>query len=292
MRTNMKKIFLLFISLSFLNANSQTLEEKIAKKACSCLEKSKEINEEIYRNCLTNSMSEVVLTDKDAKVREGINTVEGIKSLLQKSDATIGKTCPNLVPKASENKSDIYYSDSKNKEAQNAYQTAKGFMRNKNYKSAIENFQIALKQDPNFVLALDDMAVCYRQLEDYDNAIKYYKKSLDIYPEGEFALMNIGVVYTLKSDFNSAVAYYEKLIHYQPDNAEGYFGAGKSYFALNNDEKALNDIFIAHRIYTADKSDYTKDTEIIMGAIYQKMIKENKEDIFKKIAAENNIAIE
>lgn len=288
----MKKTFLLFIIFSFFYANSQTLEEKIAAQACSCLEKSKEINEEIYRNCLTNSMAEVVLKDKDAKVREGINTVEGIKSLLQKSDETIAKTCSNFLPKAPEDKSDIYYSDSKNKEAQNSYTVAKDFMAAKNYKLAIEGLQLALKQDPKFVLALDDIAVCYRQLEDYDNAIKYYKKSLDIYPEGEYALMNIGVVYSLKSDYKTAIEYYEKLIKYQPNNAEGYFGAGKNYLQINNDEKALNDIFIAHRIYTADKSEYTKDTEMLMGAIYQKMVKENKEDIFKKIAAENNIAIE
>ena len=288
----MKKTFLLFVILSFFNANSQTLEEKIASKACSCLEKSKEVNEEIYRNCLTNSMAEVVLKDKDAKAREGISTVEGIKSLLQKSDETIAKTCSKFLPKAAEDKSDIYYSDSKNKEAQNSYTVAKDFMLAKNYKLAIEGLQLALKQDPNFVLALDDIAVCYRQLEDYDNAIKYYKKSLDIYPEGEYALMNIGVVYSLKSDYKTAIEYYEKLIKYQPNNAEGYFGAGKNYLQINNDEKALNDIFIAHRIYSADKSEYTKDTEMLMGAIYQKMVKENKEDIFKKIAAENNIAIE
>lgn len=288
----MKNTFLLFVILSFFKANSQTLEEKIATKACSCLEKSKEINEEIYRNCLTNSMEEVVLKDKDAKVREGISTVEGIKSLLQKSDETIARTCSKFLPKAPENKSDIYYSDSKNKEAQNSYTVAKDFMLAKNYKLAIEGLQLALKQDPNFVLALDDIAVCYRQLEDYDNAIKYYQKSLEVYPEGEYALMNIGVVYTLKSDFKTAIEYYEKLIKYQPNNAEGYFGAGKNYLALNNDDKALQDICIAHGIYTNEKSEYSKDTEMLMGAIYQKMVKENKEQIFKKIAAENNITVE
>lgn len=288
----MKNTFLLFVILSFFKANSQTLEEKIATKACSCLEKSKEINEEIYRNCLTNSMAEVVLKDKDAKVREGISTVEGIKSLLQKSDETIARTCSKFLPKAPENKSDIYYSDSKNKEAQNSYTVAKDFMLAKNYKLAIEGLQLALKQDPNFVLALDDIAVCYRQLEDYDNAIKYYQKSLEVYPEGEYALMNIGVVYTLKSNFKTAIEYYEKLIKYQPNNAEGYFGAGKNYLALNNDDKALQDICIAHGIYTNEKSEYSKDTEMLMGAIYQKMIKENKEQIFKKIAAENNITVQ
>jgi len=288
----MKKIFLLLTIVSFFNANSQTLEEKIAKKTCDCLQKSKEITETIYRDCLTNSMSEVIMTDKDAKVREGINTVEGIKSLLQKSDEAVSKTCPQVLPKAPQSRSDVFYADSKNKNAQNFYIIAKDFMRDKKYKLAIESLQLSLNQDPTFVLALDDIAVCYRQLEDYDNAIKYYKKSLDAYPEGEYALMNIGVIYTLKSEYKTAIEYYEKLIKYQPNNAEGYFGVGKNYMALNEDEKALDQIFKAHRIYTIDKSDYVKDTETLMEAIYQKMKKENKEEIFRKIAAENNINIE
>lgn len=288
----MKITFLLVIVMSFFNANSQTLEEKIAKKACECLEKKSNITEDIYRDCLTNSLAEVVMTDKDAKVRESINTVEGIKSLLLKSTEAITKTCPALAPKKPESKSDLFYGESKNKTAQSLYTMAKDLMIDKNFKLAIDGFKLSLKEDPDFVLALDDMAVCYRQLNDYDNAIKYYKRSLEIFPEGEFALMNIGVVYTLKSDFKTAITYYEKLIKYQPDNAEGYFGVGKNYLALNEDEKALDQIFKAHRIYTFDKSDYVKDTETLMGALYQKMKKDNKEDVFKKIAAENNVNIE
>ena len=165
-------------------------------------------------------------------------------------------------------------------------------MREKNYKIAIENFQLAIKDDSHFVLALDDMAVSYRQLNDYDNAIKYYKKSLEIYPEGNFALMNIGVVYTLKSDFKTAISYYEKLIQYHPDNAEGYFGAGKNYILLNEDEKALDNLFIAHVIYTNENSEYVKDSEKLIGALYQKMKSENKEDLFKKIAEKNNIKLD
>lgn len=291
----MKKTFLLVIIVSFFNANSansQTLEEKIAKKTCECLQKTSNVTEENYRECLGNSMAEIVMSDKDAKVREGINTVEGIKSLLAKSDVIVAKTCTDFAPKKPEKKTAIFYGDSKNKSAQSLYNLAKDLMRDKNYKLAIDGFQLSLKEDPNFVLALDDIAVCYRQLNDYDNAIKYYKKSLAVFPEGDYALMNIGVVYTLKSDFKTAIEYYEKLIKYQPDNAEGYFGVGKNYLALNEDEKALDQIFKAHRIYTIDKSEYVKDTETIMGAIYQKMKKENKEEVFRKIAAENNINIE
>lgn len=291
----MKKIFLIvLITLNFSNGFSQTTEENIAKQACDCLNKNATITEEIYTSCLSSSMVDVVLKDKDTKVRESINTVEGMQNLLQKSNTILSKTCDKISKKEteSEGKKNTFYAESKNKQAQNSYIIAKDLMQDGKHKFAIESLQMALKNDPKFVLALDDIAMCYRQLNDYDNAVKYYKKSLEIFPEGDFALMNIGVVYSLKSDYKTAIIYYEKLIKYEPNNAEGYFGAGKNYFVLNDNEKALNNIFIAHRIYTENKSDYTKDTELMIGAVYQKMKTENKEDLFKKIAKENNIAIE
>ncbi len=289
----MKKKFILFLAFaSFSILHAQTSEEKIAAKACECLQKSSNITNDVFRDCLTGNMGEVILTDKDPKVRESINTVEGIQTIILRTTEIITKKCPSLVPALIENKEDIFYGKSKNKSAQNFYKIGQDFMDQKNFKSAIESFQLALKEDPKFVLALDDMGVSYRQLDDYDNAIKYYKKSLEIYPEGNFALMNIGVAYTFKSDYKTAISYYQKLIEYHPNNAEGYFGAGKNYFMMKDDEKALDNIFMAHRIYTNEKSEYVKDSEQFIGAIYQRMKSEKKEDLFKKIAEKNNINID
>ncbi|OOV16845.1 tetratricopeptide repeat protein [Flavobacterium sp. LM4] len=289
----MKKLFWIFvISVSSHNGFSQTIEEKIAKLTCDCLSKKAEITDEIYTSCISESMTQVVMDDKDTKVRESINTVEGIQSLLKKTAEILSKTCGKITTKPVISNPSPFYTHSKNEQAQNSYIIAKDFMRDQKYELAIESFQIALKKDSKFVLALDDIAMCYRQLKDYDNAIKYYKKSLEIYPEGDFALVNIGVVYSLKTDYKTAITYYEKLIKSDPNNAEGFFGAGKNYLALNDSEKALDNIFKAHRIYTIGKSDYVKDTEQIIGGIYQKMKSENKEDLFKKVAEQNDIKIE
>lgn len=289
----MKKAFWIFvISVSFHNGFAQTTEERIASQACDCLNKKAEITEDIFTTCVSEAMTTVVMTDKDVKVRESMNTVQGIQDLFKKTADILSKTCGQITTKAVVSNPSPFYSDSKNEQAQNSYIIAKDFMREKKYELAIESFQMAIKKDSKFVLALDDIAMCYRQLKDYDNAVKYYKKSLEIYPEGDFALVNIGVVYSLKTDYKTAITYYEKLIKYDPNNAEGFFGAGKNYLALNDSEKALDNIFKAHRIYTIDKSDYVKDTEQIIGAIYQKMKSENKEDLFKKVAEKNDVKIE
>lgn len=286
----MRKI-ILFLTLLLISNSlySQLLEEKIAVRACECLKNKTKIDDEIYQKCISKSMADVVLTDSIKKNREAINTVDGIQNLLKKVYDIMPMTCDSEKNKEIETKRNKFYSNSKNENAQNSYIIAKDFMRDEKYKLAIEGLEISLKYDKNFVLAYDDIAVCYRQLNDFDKAIKYYKKSLEIYPEGDFALMNIGVLYSKKSDFKTAIGYYEKLIRFQPKNAEGYFGAGKNYFLLSDYENALNNIFIAHRIYTEDKSDYVKDTEKIIGMLYKKFNDENKLELFNKIAEKNNI---
>lgn len=287
----MKKILLLTCLINFYISNAQTIEEKIAKKACECEEQKTKIGDDAYKKCIADIVKEAIAKEEDAKIREELNTVEGLMTLLPKVKSLLPEVCDKAKGQKSDEKQKLFYSDSKIESAQNAYIIAKDFMRNGQHKLAIENFLMAIKKDENFVLAYDDLAVCYRRLEKYNDAIKYYKKSLEIYPEGDFALMNIAVVYSLKSDFKTAIQYYEKLIQYHPENAEGYFGSGKNYFLLKNYEKALNNIFTAHRIYTEENSKYAKDSEVIIGAIYQKLQEENKEDLFKKIAKEHNIQL-
>jgi tetratricopeptide (TPR) repeat protein len=287
----MKKTLLpIFILISFLS-NAQSIEEKIAKKACECEVQKTKIGEEAYRSCIADIVKEAIATEEDPKTREELNTVEGLMALLPKVKSLLPEICDKAKGQKTDEKRKLFYSDSKIESAQNAYIIAKDFMSKNQYKPAIENFLTAIKNDEKFVLAYDDLAVCYRQLEKYNDAIKYYKKSLEIYPEGDFALMNIAVVYSLKSDFKTAIQYYEKLIQFYPENAEGYFGAGKNYLLVKNYEKALNNIFTAHRIYTDKNSKYAKDSEVVIGAIYQKLQEENKEDLFKKIAKEHNIQL-
>lgn len=287
----MKKILFFICIINFHISKSQTLEEKIAEKTCECLDAKPKITDDVHRDCITKSMTEVVFADKDIKNREAINTVDGIKNLFRKINDILPETCDNLKEEKSEEKKTLFYSKSQNENAQNAYIIAKDLMSAEKYELAIEGLLMSIKSDTNFVLAYDDLAVCYRQLKEYDKAIKYYKKSLEIYPEGNFALMNIAVVYSLKSDFKTAIEYYEKLKKYHPKDAEGYFGAGKNYFLSDDYEKALNNIFIAHRIYTNEKSDYIKDSEQLIRIMYQKLKQENKEDLFRKIAENNDIKL-
>lgn len=279
----------IIIFLGILNVKSQTLAEKIAVKSCECIESKDNITDSIYRECIANSMASTLANEKNEL--KSFNTYDGVTSMLKKVDSIIPILCSQLTKLEYEQKKKQYYSNSKNNIAYSYYFTASDMMEAHEYKLAIEGLLIAIDLDNKFVKAYDHLGVCYKKLKDYKNSIKYYEKSLEIFPQGDIALMNIGLVYTLNSDYQKSLLYYNKLKYFHPYNPEGYFGAAKNYLLLNNEEKGLENIFIAYKIYSKENSEYLKDAEQIIAMINQKMTSENKKEIFDRIAKENDVKI-
>jgi tetratricopeptide (TPR) repeat protein len=287
----MKQLLIILTLILSTNTFSQTLEERAAVRACDCVQKTKTLNDENYRKCLANSITDVMVKDKNSNDLKLISTVDSIQSVLRKVDSIVSKNCVVYSKEKLDKLRKKFYGDSKIKFVNNSLIIGNDFMQEKQYDLVIENCEMALKYDSLFVPIIDNLAVAYKKKGDLDNAIKYYKKSLSIYPEGDFALMNIGVIYARKSEYQLSNEYYSKLIRLYPDNAEGYFGLGKNLALLNEFESALENIFIAHRIYKHEKSEYVNDTQKIIGMIYQEMKKVNKEEDFNKIAKKMGIEI-
>lgn len=280
----MRQLFIFLIILIATNVYGQSFEERAAILTCDCLKKQKKIDDVKYRECLSNSLTEVIAKNGNPDDLSKIETIEGMQNTLSKVDSIVSLTCVLLSEKELEEKRKIFYSDSKNKSVQNSFIIGNDMMRDKEYDIAIENYNFALSEDSTFVPALDNMAACYKQLGDFENAIKYYNKSLSIYPEGEFALMNIGVIYTKLSEFEISNKYYMRLTQLYPNNPEGYYGLGKNYILLGKFEKGLENISIAHKIYKETKSDYVQDTEKVIEIVRQMMKKTNQEEEFYKLA--------
>src|SRR5690606_34665295 len=210
----MKKLYSLLLSiLSFIVSNAQTFEEKISEKSCECIKNLKKIN-----------------------------NVEGVNSTFKKVDSIIKKTC-NVIINSIENKKEKFYSDSKNETAYSFFLTSTDMLQQENYDIAIEGFLIAIDLDKNYVKAYDHLAICYRKKNQLDKAIKYYKKSLKKIKEDDITIMNIRVIYRIMEDYKESIKYYSKLVDYYPNNAEGYFGLSQNYLMLNDEEKALDNIF-------------------------------------------------
>lgn len=219
-------------------------------------------------------------TDKDSKqYTESYNEMERYMM----------KNCPSLKKAVNVAESKIE-KVTKNEEALDFYHKAIEASKKEDWIEAIKNYEKAVKKDPSYTYAWDNLGICYRRVGEFDKAIDAYKKSLKIDPKGKMPLQNIPIAYIYKKEYTKAIDAYLDLDKVYPNDAEVYYGIGQVYYDhLKDNEKALDYIAKAYTIYTTQKSPYRSDAEAIIGYVYKKMKDEGKTDKFKEILKKNNI---
>lgn len=182
---------------------------------------------------------------------------------------------------------------SENKKALNYYNQGIEAVKKNDSKNAVELFSKAVKEDPKFYYAWDNLGLNYRRLEQYDKAIDAYQKSLQINPYGAMPLQNIAVAYTHQNNFDKALEAYQKFADIYPDNPETFYGIGHLYIVnLQNYEKGLDYMCKAYNKYIENNSPYRSDAEVMISTAFQEMKAKNQEQLFYKILENNNIKIE
>jgi tetratricopeptide (TPR) repeat protein len=200
------------------------------------------------------------------------------------------ENCVSMKEKVASNNKVSEKSMTKNPRAKELYSQGIIAVEKENYKKAIEYFEAAVKIDPEFAFAWDNLGLSYRRLNNYDKAIYAYEKSLKIDPNGTMPLQNIAIVYQYKQEFKKAIKAYKKLAEVDKDNPEVYYGIGQIYASnLNDLEKGLDYICKAYNLYVNQKSPYRTDAEKLINMIYVEMKKQGKVDKFKEILNSNNI---
>ena len=198
------------------------------------------------------------------------------------------ENCIFLNEKIKNNEEQSNKSFSKNQKAIDLYSQGIDESKKENFKKAIEYFEKALKIDPEFAFAWDNLGVSYRELNNYDKALESYEKSLEIDPKGITPLQNIAVVYQYKKEYQKAIETYKKLAEIDINNPEIYYGIGQIYsLYLNDYEKGLDNMCKAYNMYIKQKSPYRNDAEKVINLIYSEMKKQGKEELaedVKKIA--------
>lgn len=219
-------------------------------------------------------------TNKDSeKYRENYNSIE--RSLMKNCSSL--KKAINIAESKSEKLS-------KNDKALEFYNMAISASKKEDWKETIKNYENAVKIDPEFTYAWDNLGITYRKVGDYDKALEAYKKSLEVDPKGKMALQNIPIAYIYKKEYQKAIDAYKDLDKMYPEDPEVYYGMGNIYFsALKENEKALDYMAKALRIYDNQKSPYRTDAETMISYIYKKMQEEGKLEKFKEILNKNKI---
>lgn len=298
----MKPIMTVAGCLLAFSVQAQSLADKIAASTCACLGQlaNADTLQQRLQRCAPLAMTEALASASEAD-KKTLSTVEGVQGTFQRVSQLLPSMCPAIqqlaadAPKsagkesAAKEKEEQYEQLSASAEANQRYKAGNALLKKKDYKAALKQFEKAVALDPQFVFALDHVAICHRQLGHYDDALAAYDRSLAIYPEGNTALLNKAVVYSLKQDWDNARKTYALLQRYHPDDPEGYFGLGKLALLSEDHELAMTNLFKVHRLYVDTDSPYIEDSKKLLTMLYGQMQKANKTDEFLRRAKEYNI---
>jgi tetratricopeptide (TPR) repeat protein len=268
-------------------ASAQTLAEKVSLQSCDCIGKISTLDslELKFKSCFGQAMTTVTMKEKDLQFSY---TVENIQRLASEVFNFLPSACPQIKKMILEKRAKIFYSQS-TPAANKYFERGNTLLQAQNFEGAITEFKLAIKQDKKFVLAIDNLAVCYRSINQFKEAIKFYNQSLSIFPEGEIALVNTGAIYIIQNEFDNARDTYQKIVQLYPQNPEGYFGLSKIALMQEKYEAGLEPTCIAHRIYTQTNSPFLSESEKIIGILFVKLKQAGKEEFFKKTLQQYDI---
>lgn len=280
----------LFFSLSLLmvvsTAESQDLVSRIVNEICSCIDTvqntdSLEVRVNECANDAIQAILKMEMEDPEFPISE-----DSIQKIVDAVQLSLAPGCPKIRDYILSYNEARYYSLSESEAANNFYFDGNTAYKAENYKDAVKLFKKAIKEDPEFIFAIDNLGLTYRILGDYKKAVSIYDKSIAIYSQGTYAILNQAIAYTYLKDYDSALSNYNYLINLYPSDPEGYYGAGKVLVLAENYETAIDYVFFAHRIYTSQNSEFVKDTKDLTSVIYEKLKEQGKLDLFnQKVAA-------
>jgi len=111
------------------------------------------------------------------------------------------------------------------------------YRQTKDYESAIEQYNRAIRIDEQSARAYYGLGMCYHT-EDSVSSEEAYKKAVSI--DGEFvaALVNLGNIYFERKQYDEAVLYYRRAAEIEPNDALIWYNTGGAYFNKGDYEQA------------------------------------------------------
>ncbi|PKY32987.1 TPR-like protein, partial [Rhizophagus irregularis] len=112
----------------------------------------------------------------------------------------------------------------------------------KAYTEATENYNIALKNDPNNYLCLKNCAYIYEKKGDDINALKMFDKLLSINKENSLILCYYGEILCNMTQYSKAILYFTKANTIDPENIHNLNKRAIAYYILQEYDKVLSDL--------------------------------------------------
>ncbi len=154
------------------------------------------------------------------------------------------------------------YCSTENKSASDDYNKAVDLVLQRKIKEAITLYQSALKKDPDFCDAMDNLGQLLRTQGKIEQAISWYKKSILLNPDNPVVRVNLAVTYIIKKEYENALAEYQQLKRIQPNDPEVDYGIAQVFNAQKQFKKAIQSFEKAKKIYLKQKSPLVVDADL------------------------------
>lgn len=112
------------------------------------------------------------------------------------------------------------------------YQRGLVYIRTKQYREAIQDFDAAMRLVPNSPPLYYNRGLANFALKDYDKALEDLAQAIKLKPDYMDAFNTRGLVYVEKQDYNAAVADYDQAIKLDDKLPETYYNLGTLYIRM------------------------------------------------------------
>ncbi len=116
-------------------------------------------------------------------------------------------------------------------------------------------YERAIKLDPKYAEAINNLGTVYYAHKSYRRAIGQYRKALRLTPEAASILSNLGTAYFARKDYKEAFAMYQKALQIDPDVFERHSSYGVLLQERTVEERAKFHYYMAKTYAKAGMTD-------------------------------------
>jgi tetratricopeptide (TPR) repeat protein len=135
---------------------------------------------------------------------------------------------------------------------------------------ARREFEAALRLDPNYMKAYDNLGLTLEAIGELDAAVVSWKRAIELSEKqglsAEWPNINLAAYYNRQNDAEQALAHAQKAVAANGDSAEGHFQMGRAYRSMQKYAEAAGAVQKAIEA-NPDNAEY----HYVMSVIYRKL---------------------
>jgi len=135
------------------------------------------------------------------------------------------------------------------------------YLRNGQYKLAIETFERLVEKNPHYAKVYDNLATAYYRIGQAQKAIFNFQKSIQLDPLSAVPYQGLGIVYGEMGQYQEALLSFQKAVEIDGNYVYAYQGLGTACFYLNKYAEAKENLQKAKDLFNR-QGDYKSADEI------------------------------